>query len=202
MAPQAADLLETDMKNQIIKSFVTQFNSIEQNMGKMSYIEDGFTHPNSGFSGISGEIKLFYTHVKLEESPTLGGDFFLQFFMLDEIEGAQSGWAGPDDDALQWRQSFILFGDRNGDALVYDSANQKSPVYGSIQKRSFLIADSFLCFLEALLAGVEVEERDFKGDTRDDDMNFKPAFLARVEERVSCVGGGINAKNFIKFFFG
>ncbi|RMS11718.1 hypothetical protein ALP71_01607, partial [Pseudomonas coronafaciens pv. garcae] len=115
---------------------------------------------------------------------------------------AQDGWAGPDDETLPWKNSFVVFADRNGDALVFDSAQKNPSIYGSIQKRSFLISNSMNIFLEALLFAIEVEEDIFNGDTREDDMSLKKIVVEQVKNSVSGLGSDFNVDGFMKFFLG
>lgn len=190
------------MENDVIKQFAARFNRSEQSMGTIDYVETPITLDDSELLPIGSDIRQFYAHVVLDDSPTLGGDFFLQLFTVDELADAQAGWAGPDDETLPWKQRFVRVADRSGDALVVDAAQPQSPVYGSIQHRSFPVAASFSAFLGALSIGIDIEEVEFGGDTREDDMGFKPAFLARVETGIAEAGEGVNVAGFMKFFFG
>jgi len=170
-------------------------------MGKLLYLGASSDSGSQLFSRISGKIKEFYSSVELVESPTVGGDFYFKILTVDKLEVAQSGWAGPDDKTLNWKESFVLFGDRNGDALIFDSAHLSSPVYGSVQKRSYLISPSFSGFLKAIMIGWEIEELEFGGDTREEDMSYKTEFLKRVESRLSVLGDEVDVNGFAKFFF-
>jgi len=192
---------ELDMEN-VIREFVARFNRSEQSMGRIDYVETPIALADSNLLPAGSDIRQFYQHVVLDDSPTLGGDFFLQFFTVDELADAQSGWTGPDDETWPWKQSFVRVADRSGDALVVDAAQPQSPVYGSIQHYSFPVAASFTALLGALSIGIDIEEVEFGGDTRDDDMGFKPAFLARVEAAVTDAGEDVNVAGFMKFFFG
>jgi len=190
------------MNHDVIKEFAARFNRSEQSMGTIDYVEAPVALSNSNLFPAGSDIMQFYQHLVLANSPTLGGDFFLQLFTFDELADAQAGWTGPDDETLAWKQSFVRVADRNGDALVVDAAQPQSPVYGSIQHRSFPVAASFSALLGALAIGIDIEEVAFGGDTREDDMDFKPAFLARIEAAVADAGEGVNAAGFMKFFFG
>jgi len=190
------------MDHDVIKEFAARFNRSEQSMGRLDYVETPIALADSNLLPAGSDIRQFYEHVVLADSPTLGGDFLLQFFAFDELADAQAGWTGPDDETLAWKQSFVRVADRNGDALVVDAAQPQSPVYGSIQHRSFPVAPSFSALLGALAIGIDIEEVEFGGDTREDDMDFKPAFLARIEAAVADAGEGVNAAGFMKFFFG
>ncbi|EGH32871.1 hypothetical protein VT47_25040 [Pseudomonas syringae pv. syringae] len=192
-----------NMNEEIIKIFADRFNKSEQSTGKIFFRDTPKEIASGSLSlTLSGEIKQFYTQLEMEDNPTIGGDFFLQIFMINQLEQAQDGWSGPDDETLPWMNSFVVFADRNGDALVFDSAQENPSIYGSIQKRSFLIANSMNIFLEALLLAIEVEEDIFDGDTREDDMNFKKTFIERVENSVSRLGSDFNVNGFMKFFLG
>ncbi|MBF4560072.1 hypothetical protein H7698_28785 [Pseudomonas sp. p50] len=188
------------MTNDVIKKFADRFNNNNQNMGTVLYSTDPIVRKSDVFPHLNEQIEEFYLHIHLENAPTIGGDFFLQIFALNELENAQVGWSGPDDEELAWKQSFVVFADRNGDALVYDSEQKNCPVYGSIQKHSFLVANSFFCFLEALLVGIAVEE-EFGGDTREEDLSYKSNFISEVENRISSMGDVVSVQGFMKFFF-
>ncbi|CAM3555705.1 hypothetical protein BZK31_26625 [Pseudomonas floridensis] len=190
------------MNEKILKNFAERFNKSEQSTGKIFFRDTPKEIVNGSLSlMLSGEVEQFYTQLEMEDNPTIGGDFFLQIFMINQLEKAQDGWSGPDDETLPWMNSFVVFADRNGDALVFDSAQKNPSIYGSIQKRSFLIASSMNIFLEALLLAIEVEEDAFNGDTREDDMSFKKVFIERVENSVSGLNSGFNVDGFMKFFF-
>ncbi|MEE5154850.1 hypothetical protein V2J87_26245 [Pseudomonas alliivorans] len=190
------------MNGNILKNFAERFNKSEQSTGKIFFRDTPKEIVNGSLSlMLSGEVEQFYTQLEMEDNPTIGGDFFLQIFMINQLEKAQDGWSGPDDETLPWMNSFVVFADRNGDALVFDSAQKNPSIYGSIQKRSFLIASSMNIFLEALLLAIEVEEDAFNGDTREDDMSFKKVFIERVENSVSGLNSGFNVDGFMKFFF-
>jgi len=190
------------MNHDVIKEFAARFNRSEQSLGRLDYVETLIALADSNLLPAGSDIMQFYRHVVLDDSPTLGGDFFLQFFTFDELADAQAGWTGPDDETLAWKQSFVRVADRNGDALMVDAAQPQSPVYGSVQHRSFPVAASLSALLGALSIGIDIEEVAFGGDTRDDDMDFKPAFLARVEAAIAEAGKGVNVAGFMKFFFG
>ena len=190
------------MENDVIKEFAARFNRSDQSMGRIDYVETPIALADSNLLPAGSDIMQFYQHVAMDDSPTLGGDFFLQLFTVDELADAQAGWTRPDDETLPWKQSFVRVADRNGDALVVDAAQPQSPVYGSIQQRSFLVAASFSALLGALSIGIDIEEVEFGGDTRDDDMEFRPAFLARVEAAITDADEGVNVDGFMKFFFG
>lgn len=190
------------MDHDVIKEFAARFNRSEQSLGRLDYVETPIALADSDLLPAGSDIMQFYQHVVLADSPTLGGDFFLQLFTVDELADAQSGWAGPDDETLAWKQSFVRIADRSGDALVVDAAQPQSPVYGSIQQRSFPVAASFSALLSALAIGIDIEEVEFGSDTRDDDMDFKPALLARVEAAITDTVQDVNVAGFMKFFFG
>ncbi|MEE4732785.1 hypothetical protein V2K24_14045 [Pseudomonas alliivorans] len=189
------------MNEKILKKFAERFNKSEQSTGKIFFRDTPKKIANGSLSlMLSGEVEQFYTQLEIEDNPTIGGDFFLQIFMINQLEKAQDGWTNPDDETLPWMNSFVVFAVRNGDALVFDSAKKNPSIYGSIQKRSFLIASSMNIFLEALLLAIEVEEDAFNGDTREDDMSFKKVFIERVEKSVSGLNSGFNVDGFMKFF--
>ncbi|POC81520.1 MULTISPECIES: hypothetical protein [Pseudomonas syringae group] len=191
------------MNEEILKKFAKRFNESEQSSGKISFRDapKKLATDSLPFT-LSGEVEEFYAHLEMEDDPTIGGDLFFQIFMIDQLEQAQDGWSGPDDESLPWLQSFVVFADRSGDALVFDSAQENPSIYGSIQNRSFLIADSMGVFLEALLIAIEIEEDKFDGDTREDDMSFKEDFIDCVQTMISGAASKLDTNGFMKFFFG
>ncbi|MBF7142723.1 MULTISPECIES: hypothetical protein [Pseudomonas] len=190
------------MNRIVLESLVQRFSTSEQSLGRLALR----TNPLKGlelspFGKFSGDIEQFYSQLEIDRHTMIGGDFSLQLFSLEELEGAQSGWSGSNDEGLLWRERFVVFADRNGDALVFESAQENPFVYGSIQQRSFYIAQSMTVFLQALLAGIEIEEDEFCMDTREEDMEFKKSFIDRVQSRVSAMEPDLSTKGFMRFFF-
>jgi hypothetical protein len=187
----------------LLEEFSERFSKSNQSLGNLSVRDVPYILDKSALSfRVSGNIEQFYSWFEMEDAPTIGGDFFLQIFSFDELEKAQDGWAGPDDEEIHWKQSYVVFGDRSGDALVFDSAQSNPEIYGSIQKRSFLVAESLAGLLEALIVGIKIEEDEFDGDTRGEDMSLKEDFVRRVEGAISTLTSGVNPDGFMRFFFG
>ncbi|WP_122422041.1 hypothetical protein [Pseudomonas viridiflava] len=188
--------------NKLLKEFADRFTRSDQSMGQIFYNDPSSASADEPLPfSLNGEIELFYRHLKMAGDPTVGGDFYIQFFTIDQLTSAQDGWLGPDNESFGWKKSFIVFADRNGDALVFDSATEEPEIYGSIQKRSFKIADSLFIFLRALIIGINIEEDEFNGDTREDDMSPKQVFINRLESEISKVGNALDVKGFMRFYF-
>lgn len=192
------------MSDKSISNFAESFSKSSQSMGTLKRaIPSVMISEDITRGRLTGQAKEFYSGVYMGDMPTLRGDFFFQLFSVAELETAQDGWnsVGSEEVDLGWKDSYVVFADRNGDALAFDSSCDVSPVYGSIQKRSFLISNSFFGFLDAIVFGVDIEESDFQGDTRLDDMSYKSLFISKVEQKLSSSSKEIDVDGFMRFFF-
>jgi len=70
----------------------------------------------------------------------------MEFFSLGRLSESQKGWrwiSNSDknlvEDNENWNENWLVFGDRNGDALFVKTDNPLSPVFGTIQKTKILL---------------------------------------------------------------
>ena len=158
--------------------------------------------------GVSPELQLFYSRIDLNDNPMVGGELYFGVITLDKLKQALYGWrwirkgSSAFEEDPNWNKAWTVFGDRNGDALIAHTGLPSTPILGSIQGRSFGVADTLADFLDVLSDCMICEEADFGFDTKLDDMSVKPEFLDAVRARASarlspdCVDG------FMHFFFG
>lgn len=182
-----------------LREFVKTFQNSSKSMGVMKYSQEELTKENIN-PPLNGEILYFYNHVILEDKPTFGGDFFLQFIERDELKSILSGWAVPGD-RLGWSDDYIIFSERNGDVLFCDSSDNESPVYGSVQKKNYKLTNSLSDFLIIYSRLINLEEVDFAGNTTDDDFNYKPEYLSKVKEELNNSISSELVDDFMYFFF-
>lgn len=118
---------------------------------------------------LNGELKEFYSLLNFEEL-TIGGEQFLEIFPLGKLQEAQNGWmyvtdsktGGISEDTVNWNKDWIVFGDRNGDAIFCKQDTANNPVYGSIQKtRNLLLAPTVIAFFQILTDCMMVEKTIF-----------------------------------------
>ena len=148
---------------------------------------------------LTGEILYYYDYIILEDKPILGNDLFLRFIERTKLKNILSSW----DNDPEWKDSYIIFADRDGDVLFCDSSDIKSPVYGSVQMKMYKLTDSLSDFLNIYSKLIEVEEIEFGGDVADDDFNHKPEYLLRIEEELNKnLSSKLFVDNFMYFFFG
>ena len=148
---------------------------------------------------LTGEILYYYDYIILEDKPILGNDLFLRFIERNKLKNILDSW----DNDPEWKDSYIIFADRDGDVLFCDSSDIKSPVYGSVQMKMYKLTDSLSDFLNIYSKLIEVEEIEFGGDVADDDFNHKPEYLLRIEEELNKnLSSKLFVDNFMYFFFG
>jgi len=157
---------------------------------------------------LEGELKEFYSLSKFNEL-IIGGAFFLEICSLEELSEAQIGWrfninpknGNITEDTKYWNKNWVVFGDRNGDAIFCKQDIEKNPVYGSIQKaRNLLLAPSVNTFFQILNECMRMEQDDFQFDTQTDDFVRKADFIDAVQNIVSKYND--QPRDFIDFFFG
>jgi len=156
----------------------------------------------------SPELTLFYSCVELNDSPTIGGEFFFELLSLDKLEQAQYGWRwiskGPNEytEDPKWDAAWTIFGNRSDDVLIADTRNDGTPILGSVQKRTFRIADSLAEFLDTISDCMACEEKSFGFDTKLEDMSVKPEFLSEIKSLITKRLSPQNVEGFMAFFFG
>ncbi|MEW5050444.1 hypothetical protein AB1Y85_24080, partial [Enterobacter hormaechei] len=80
--------------------------------------------------------------------------------------------------------------------------NLTSPVYGSIQKRNFIISGSLADFLNAFCSAIEMEQNNYDGDATDDEFNLREDFLEDIDVMLKTKLKDVEVEGFKKFFFG
>ena len=183
----------------VLRKFVEIFKNSNKSMGVMRYSDDRLTGDKINLP-LTGEVLYFYDHVILEDKPTFGGGLFLQFIEKNELKNILSGWKNPNE-MLGWSDDYIIFSERNGDVLFCDSSDNKSPVYGSVQKKMYKLTDSLSDFLIIYSKLVELEEIDFGSDTTDDYFNYKPEYLSKIKDELNKNLPSDLVDNFMYFFF-
>ena len=181
-----------------VQDFVIKFKMNDLNMGEIDYTDD--ENETSFPVNLNGEIRFFYSHLILNDHPTFDGAFFIQIVESQELKEMLSGWRVQNDTA--WHDDYVIFAERNGDVLFCDTQNITSPVYGSIQKRNFIISNSLADFLDAFCSAIEIEQSKYDGDATDDDFNFREDFLEDIDLMLKSKLKDVEAEAFKYFFFG
>lgn len=182
----------------VAQDFVIKFNMNVLNMGEIDYTDD---ESETSFPvNLNGEIQFFYRHLILNDRPTFDGTFYLQVIESQDLNEILSGWRVKNDTA--WHDEYIIFAERNGDVLFCDTRNITSPVYGSIQKRNFIISGSLADFLDVFCSAIEIEQSKYDGDGTDDDFNFREDFLEDVDFMLKSKLKDVEVEGFKQFFFG
>lgn len=150
----------------------------------------------------------YYSRVMLNEKSTIGGAFFLQLITLDEIPTALNGWFWTRDktgnlveNIESWKKSWIIIGDRNGDAIFVDIDSPNGAVYGSIQQRNRLIASDLGSFFFTLAECMTLEMEKYNYEVNDDDFNVIEPFLNDIRHIAEKNFGIEGMKSFMNFFF-
>lgn len=185
-----------NLKN-AVQDLVNKFKMNELNMGEIDYTDD--ENETSFPVNLNGEVDFFYRHLILNDSPTFDGTFYLQIIEPQDLNEILSGWRVQNDTA--WRDEYIIFAERNGDVLFCDTQNLTSPVYGSIQKRNFIISGSLADFLNAFCSAIEMEQNNYDGDATDDEFNLREDFLEDIDVMLKTKLKDVEVEGFKKFFF-
>lgn len=149
----------------------------------------------------------FYSRLDLRDKPGIGGKMHIKIFPPSQLPAAQEGWrwiVGRDGQRIEdpgWPVTWIVFADRNGDAIVVDTASPRGAVYGSIQKRSFPISADLASFLQTLALAMDEERARFDYEVLDEDFEVLDSYRSVVESIAQDRLGGDYAHGFMKFFF-
>jgi hypothetical protein len=189
-----------------IEKFINIFKENKQNLGEFKLIEEKKEIYYDIEKKLSIELRDFYLKYKLEDSPTICGDFYIEFIPLKRIKDIEEGWKWIKKDGklvrdISWNENWVIFAVRKEDILIADMGEEGTPIIGSIQKRNFKIADSFIEFFDVLTECIIIEEKTFNGDTRNEDLSFKLEFLEAVKCNLENKLSKGNAMNFYNFFF-
>ncbi|WP_370577520.1 hypothetical protein ABX014_21835 [Snodgrassella alvi] len=181
-----------------LRKFAETFQNSNETIGIMQYSNTKLNADKIDLP-LAGEILYFYDHIILEDGPILGNDLYIRFIEKNQLKNILDGW----DNDPEWKDSYIIFAERNGDVLLCDSSDIKSPVYGSVQMKMYKLTDSLSDFLDIYSNLIKVEEVEFGGDVADDDFNHKPEYLLRIEKELNKnLSSKLFVDNFMYFFFG
>lgn len=153
-------------------------------------------------------LKEMYSHVRMGDDPQVGGRLLLSFFDVTDLERAQHGWRWVTDDRgvesenPDWMKNWIVFADRNGDALIVDDSDPEGKVYGNIGGDNFFIAEKLSSFFNLMADAMTAEANEFNYDTIDEDFTPYPKFIERMAELAVAHLGEDGKNGFMKFFFG
>ena len=94
-------------------------------------------HPVPAELQLTGQLREFYAHAGFDKL-TIGGAFHLMVATLAGLPEAQVGWrwvqdrrSGKVTEDPTWNKDWLVFCDRNGDALFADLSQEESPISGS-----------------------------------------------------------------------
>lgn len=148
----------------------------------------------------------FYSRLGLRDKPAIGGSLHIMLFPLEQLASAQEGWRwissrdGSRSEDMNWPANWVVFADRNGDAIVADVASSGAAIQGSIQKRNVPIAPDLASFLRALAACLDEERTAFDYEVMGDDFEILDAYRSAVETIARDKLGDDGARGFMKFF--
>ncbi len=159
---------------------------------------------------LKNELNEFYSLSSFDEL-MIGGELFMEIFPLEKLSKAQDGWrfiTNPMDKSISedtdhWDKDWIVFGDRNGDAIFCKQDTVNAPVYGSVQKaRNLLLANSLNAFFQILTESMIMGKNVFEFNTQTDDFIPKADFVEAVQKIVNKYSDSNKSSDFIEFFFG
>ena len=189
-----------------VQRFADVFNQEEKNFGTLTVRTQEKAIPEELLA--AGELRTFYANVDFDKL-TIGNTFFMDIATLGELPRYQEGWrwvydldpAGSEDTEY-WQASWLVFGDRHGDALFAKLASSESPIFGSIQKtEEYQLASSLESFFLVMTACLVMERAEFQNETKLPDYSIKAEFIDRTRELVSAYESPEITEQFIQFFF-
>jgi hypothetical protein len=189
--------------SQAIETFASAVARFEKKFGTIALRSAASVDPPFP---LGDALTAFYSRLELRDKPEIGGKMHIKLFPLEQLASAQEGWRwissrdGSRSEDASWPASWVVFADRNGDAIVADAVSPNAAIQGSIQKRSFPIAPDLSSFLGALAACLDAERATFDYEVMDEDFeildSYRDAIAAIARERL----GGDCARGFMKFF--
>lgn len=189
---------------QSLKDFADAFNTGDGNFGVVQYREPiAITEPFP----LGNALKEYYSRLHLEDNPESGKKMHLTLFSLMEIVGAQHGWRwirdklGQEQENPDWKRTWVIIADRNGDAIFVDVESENGAVYGSIQQRNFLIANNLGDFWGAVAECMNVEKNKYNYEVMDDNFNVIKPFLDDVRTIAEKNLGQDYSNGYMRFFF-
>ncbi|MGB1216863.1 MAG: hypothetical protein ACPG5P_03260, partial [Saprospiraceae bacterium] len=139
---------------------------------------DGIDIGNIEFKNIkisNTPLEIFYEVLLFDNTLTVVGDFLIHITPLNMLNEKQKGWYLCKDknnrwyeDNENWNKEWIVFGDRNGDAIYYNKLGNS--VWGSVnKKKNYKIASSLDVFFEILTACMHLEMEKYNFCTKNED---------------------------------
>lgn len=195
----------TNLKNNLylsLKVFCKTFNKFDANLGTIEYSN----HPQLIEIPISvnlvDDMQTYFSHVKITDSPMIGGALTISLYSYNELDHAMEGWkwigkAGNIRNE-KWDNEWVIFGERSGDVFFCDQTSGK--IYGSIQQNNSLVAHSLSQFFQMTYVFQWVETVFFDGDCRDENFGIKPGFFETLKARYAKYGVGFG-NGFLEFCF-
>ncbi|MDA3643074.1 hypothetical protein LZ318_19620 [Saccharopolyspora indica] len=183
-----------------LRQFTDAFGRNDANLGRIALRANAADVPGLP-PGLLGD---YLAAVELEDAPVIGGLLGLQLFSHHELAKVQDGWSttwtnGQPQPNPAWQESWIVFGDVNGDAVVADTADQACPVFGSVQHRNTPLAPDLGAFFGAITAVMRWEAAR-EPDTHDEDFNLLPEVPLELYAALSPHLDPVFTDEFLGFF--
>jgi hypothetical protein len=191
----------------VIQRFANEFKQEEKNFGTLTLQAEQKEVQEELLP--DGELKTFYASLDFDKL-TVGTTLFLDIATLAELPKYQEGWrweydADPagQEDTEDWDSTWLVFGDKHGDAVFAKLEEEVAPIFGSIQKaEEYQLASSLESFLSILSDCMIMEREEFGNETKLEDFTVKPEFIDRIRSIVAKYEGEDIAGKFADFFFG
>jgi len=184
-----------------------KYKKFAATFGRGGVDEGALGYAGSAISKERDALEEFYQVLEFEGFISVVGLFSLDIIGLRELAGAQEGWGlvmrdgELRPDTVNWNENWVVFGDRNGDALFYDKSD--GSVHGSVGKRhNYRLADTLPAFFDALAASMDLESNEYNWETLDRIEEVLPQFLTDCRAVLSEYLDDQNVASFIDFFFG
>lgn len=194
-----------------LEEFATIFNCFEKSRGifvlraPVAIIEP--MGPNEPLH-LGSTLTEYFSRVLLNEKSGIGGACYLKLITLEQLITYLSGWLWIRDKAgnlvenvESWKKSWIIIGDRNGDAIFVDIESSNGAVYGSIQQENRLISSDLGSFFFTLAECMVLEKEKYGYEVNDNDFKVIEPFLIDVRHIAERNFGTEGMKSFMNFFF-
>ena len=189
-----------------IARFVDVFNQEDDKSGTLTLLTEKRAVPGELLP--SGELRTFYETVDVDGA-VIGNVFLLDIASLNKLPRYQEGWRWVYDtdpagieDTEYWHSSWLVFGYRNADAVFAKLREEKSPVFGSVEKaEEYQLATSLESFLTIMAACMTMVRDEFQYETKLEDFTVKPEVIDRTREIVTQHESPEITDRFIAFFF-
>jgi len=189
---------------QAIAMFATSVEHFEKKFGVIAPREPVAIESPLALGDALGQ---FYSRLDLRDKPEIGGKMHIKIVPPSQLPAAQEGWrwiTGRDGQRTEdpaWPATWIVFADRNGDAIAVDTASPQGAVYGSIQKRNYPIGADLASFLQTVAAAMDEERATFDYEVTDEDFEVLDSYRNAVRSIAADRLGSDHAPGFMKFFF-